>query len=151
LRCQTLRLRIIPLRSRLAEAKSAGIKVYWPLVDQDQGGFGAPLVDGTDSAGTALKLKGLTAGAFLREGLWLNVLDADGVHYLHDVRTAVRVASDGKATTRVWPPLRCALANEAVVKIAAPQFEGVLVSDIDWEIPVSRLFMPPAIVIEEAQ
>jgi len=139
------------LRSRLVEAKSAGLRVDWPLVGQNQGGFGAPVVDGTDSAGTTLKLKGMTAGAMLREGTWLSVIDADGMHYLHDVRTAVRVASDGKATTRVWPPLRCALANEAVVKIAAPQFEGVLVSDIDWEIPVSRLFSPPAIVIEEAQ
>jgi hypothetical protein len=138
------------LRSRLVEAKSAGIRVYWPLVDQDQGGFGTPVVDGTDSAGTALKLEGMTAGAMLREGTWLSVIDADGVHYLHDIRTPVRVGSDGKATTRVWPPLRCALADGATVKIAAPLFEGVLIGDVEWEIPVNRLFMPPAIVIEEA-
>lgn len=138
------------LRSRLAEAKSAGLRVYWPLVDQNQGGFGAALVDGTSSAGTSLLLKGMTAGAFLREGMWLNVIDAAGVHYLHDVRTPVRVGSDGKATLRVWPPLRTALANNAVVKIAKPMIEGVLLSEADWEVPVNRMFVPPSIVIEEA-
>jgi hypothetical protein len=139
------------LRSRLAEARSAGIKVFWPLVDQDQGGFGAPLVNGTDSTGTVLKLKGMTAGAFLKEGAWLNVLDAAGVHYLHDVRTAVSVASDGTATLRVWPPLRTALANNAVVKIAKPMIEGNLLSEVEWDIPVNRIFTPPPLVIEEAR
>lgn len=138
------------LRSRLAEAKSAGIRVTWPLIDQDQGGFGAALVDGTGSAGTSLLVKGMTAGAFLREGLWLNVIDAAGVHFLHDVRTPVRVGSDGRAPLRVWPPLRTALANNAVVKIAKPMIEGVMLSELDWDVPVNRMFVPPSLVIEEA-
>jgi hypothetical protein len=121
------------------------------MVGQDQGGAGAPLVDGTDSAGTTLKLKGLTAAYAIREGYWLNVIDADGAHYLHNVRAPVRAAGGGTATLRVWPPLRCALANNAVVKIGKPLFEGVLLSEVKWSIPVNRLFYPPTLVIKEAQ
>ncbi|BEV02198.1 hypothetical protein [Novosphingobium olei] len=139
------------LVGRLARARSEGIRVAWPLVGAVQGSPGSPQVDGTDSAGTTLKLKGLTPGYLAKEGYWLNVIDGAGVHYLHQVAEAtVRAGSDGKATLAVWPPLRCALADSATVKLTGVQIEGVLTSDVAWEIPVNRLFVPPAIAIEEA-
>ncbi|WP_408585908.1 hypothetical protein [Novosphingobium sp.] len=139
------------LAGKLSRARSEGIRVAWPLTGAPQGSAGAPQVDGTDSAGTTLKVKGLTVGYLAREGYWLNVLDADGAHYLHQVQATVRVDALGKATLAVWPPLRCVLANNATVKLTGVQFEGVLSSDVSWEIPANRLFMPPSIVIEEAQ
>lgn len=139
------------LASRLSRARSEGIRVAWPLIGAPQGSAGAPQVDGTDSAGTTLKVKGLTVGYLAREGYWLNVLDADGAHYLHQVQATVRADALGKATLAVWPPLRCVLANNAVVKLTGVQFEGVLSSGVSWEIAVDHLFSPPPIVIEEAQ
>ncbi len=140
------------LAGRMARARSEGIRVAWPLVGAVQGAAGAPQVDGTSSAGTTLKLKGLTPGYLAREGYWLNVIDAGGVHYLHQVAGAsVRASGDGRAMLSVWPPLRCALANGAAVKLTGVQIEGVLTSDVSWEVPANRLFMPPSLVIEEAQ
>ena len=46
--------------ARLNRARGQGLRVEYPLQGQSQGNPGSPVVDGTDSAGTTLKLRGLT-------------------------------------------------------------------------------------------
>jgi hypothetical protein len=137
------------VKARLTRAKADALRMPMPLAQGLQGSPGVPVVDGTDSAGTTLKLKGLTPGWMAREGYWLNVTDADGVRYLHDVATPVRAGSDGKAILTLGVPLRCALANNSEVLIAKPVIEGLLTSDVNFEIPVGKLVQLPSIVIEE--
>lgn len=137
------------VKARLIQAKRDALRMPVPLPEGAQGSPGAPLVDGTDSAGTTLKLKGLTPGWMAREGYWLNVTDADGNLYLHDVAAPVRAGSDGKATLTLSLPLRCALANYAAVRIANPVIEGLLTSDVNWTIPVGRIVSVPPFTIEE--
>lgn len=135
--------------ARLRQAKRDALRMPVPLFDGAQGSAGAPLVDGTDSAGTTLKLKGLTPGWMAREGYWLNVTDAAGALYLHSVAAPVGAGTDGKATLALAEPLRCVLADGAVVRIANPVIEGLLTSDISWADPVGRIVQLPAFTIEE--
>ena len=137
------------VRARLVKAKRAGLRMPVPLPEGPQGSPGVPLVDGTDSAGTTLKLKGLTPGYMVREGYWLNVTDAAGALYLHDVAEPVRAGTDGKATVTLGIPLRCALANNAVVLLARPVIEGLLTSDVSLTDPVGRLVSGVTFTIEE--
>ncbi len=135
--------------ARLRQAKRDGLRMPVPLFDGAQGSPGPALVDGTDSAGTTLKLKNLTSGWMAREGYWLNVTDASGALYLHDVAAPVHAGSDGKATLTLGVPLRCALADGAVVRIANPVIEGLLTSDVSWSDPVGRICALPPFTIEE--
>ena len=137
------------VRARLVKAKRAGLRMPVPLPEGQQGSPGAPLVDGTDSAGTTLKLKGLTPGYMVREGYWLNVTDAAGALYLHDVAEPVRAGTDGKATVTLGIPLRCALANNAAVLLSRPVIEGLLTSDVSMTDPVGRLVSGVTFTIEE--
>jgi hypothetical protein len=137
------------VKARLTRAKQDALRMPMPLAQGLQGNPGAAQVDGTDSAGTTLKLKNLTPGWIAREGYWLNVTDADGVRYLHDVATTVRAGSDGKAVLTLGVPLRTALANSSEVLIAKPVVEGLLISDVNFEIPVGQRVAFPAITIEE--
>ena len=137
------------VRARLIQAKRAALRVPVPLPEGAQGSPGAPLVDGTDSAGTTLKLKNLTPGWMAREGYWLNVTDAAGMLYLHDVAAPVRAGADGKAVLTLGVPLRCALADGAVVRIANPVIEGLLTSDVAMTDPVGRIVSGVTFTIEE--
>jgi hypothetical protein len=137
------------VKARLTVAKREGLRMPVPLMGGTQGGAGVPLVDGTDSAGTTLKLKGLTPGWFAREGFWLNVTDASGALYLHDIAEPVRVASNGKVTLTLGIPLRCALADDAAVRIANPVIEGLVTSEVGWSDPVGRVISGIAFTVEE--
>jgi hypothetical protein len=114
-----------------------------------QGSPGAAVVDGTDSVGTLLKLRGLTPGWFAREGFWLNVTDADGALYLHDIAEPVRAARDGTAELTLGIPLRCVLADGAAVRIANPVIEGLVTSEVGWSDPVGRIVSGIAFTVEE--
>ena len=137
------------VKARLIQAKRSALRMPVPLLGGPQGAPGAPLVNGTDSAGTTLKLKNLTPGWFAREGYWLNVTDADGALYLHDVAAPVRAGSDGKATLTLGVPLRCVLADGAAVRISNPVIEGLVTSDIGWSDPVGRIISGIVFTLEE--
>lgn len=138
--------------SRLMEAKSAGLIVEWPLLGQDQGNPGVPLVDITPglSAGTVLHVKGLTQGYPVKEGYWINVHDAGGDIFLHNVRTLVHADVNGKATLSVWPPLRSVFADNDIVAIRQPEMAGAVTSDIRWPLPAQR-FVDLSFTLEEAR
>lgn len=136
--------------ARLQQAKREGLRMPYPLLGASQGAPGAPLIDGTDSIGTTLKLKSLTAGYAVREGYWLTVIDAAGALYLHQVATTVFAAADGKAVLALTIPLRCALANNAAVLLAKPMIEGIVTSEVNWVLPVNRIVSGIGFAIEEA-
>ena len=137
------------VKARLTVAKREGLRMPVPLMGGQQGSPGAPVVDGTDSAGTTLKLRGLTAGWFAREGFWLNVTDAAGALYLHDIAAPVRAGTDGRVTLTLGIPLRCALADGAAVRIANPVIEGLVTSEVSWSDPVGRIISGIAFTVEE--
>lgn len=120
------------LVARLTRAKSAGLRVEYPLQGVSQGNPGSPVVDGTDSAGRTLKLRGLTKGYMAKEGYWLTLIDAAGNHYLHQVSALAVAASDGKAVLTVEPPLRLFPPDAAVVLLAKPLVEGYVTGVVEW-------------------
>lgn len=125
--------------SRLLLAKRDGLRMPYPLLGINQGNPGAPLVNGGTSAGTSLLLKGLTPGYLIKEGFWLTVIDAAGVHYLHNVRALVAADSAGLATVTIEPPLRTVLANNNAVLLGRPLVEGIVTSVVNWPLPVNKL------------
>lgn len=129
--------RAMALRALLVTAKGEGLRMAMPLGGNKQSG-GAGAVDGSGAAGTALPVKGLTPGAMIRQGYWLTVIDADGNHCLHQVAGAMRVGTDGAADLTVDFPLRTVLADNDVVLVSKPLIEGLITSDVNWQIPVGR-------------
>lgn len=142
--------RAMALRALLTSAKGEGLRMAMPLGGNRQSG-GAGAVDGSGAAGTALPVKGLTPGAMIRQGYWLTVIDADGNHCLHQVAAAARVASDGTADLTVDFPLRTVLSNDDVVLISRPLIEGLITSDVNWQIPVGRTVQGLGFRLEEME
>lgn len=125
--------------SRLAQAKSDGLRIEYPLLDVVQTGSGSPLVDGALASGSNLPLRGMTPGYVLKEGFWLAVQASDGQRCLHNVRVTTTVAVNGKATAIIWPPLRVPLVDGNLVLIDAPTIEGQLISDVGWSLTPDQL------------
>lgn len=133
--------------SRLMEAKSAGIRVPWPLMGS-QGSPGNPVVVAAGSGGTTLNIGSATDGYEIEEGFWLNVVDSAGVHYLHNVRADATVAG-GSASLSVWPPLRADLANGQLVVLDTPKLEGFLIEHSPFPRPHNRI-VTIGFTVEEA-
>lgn len=129
-------------------AKREGLRMAFPLMGLVQGG-GVAKVDGSGAAGTSLPLKNMTPGYMVRQGMWLAVEDADGTRCLHNVAEAARVASDGKVTLTIEPPLRVALVNDDDVNVSAPTIEGWITSDVGWALPVNRIVSGLGFTLEE--
>lgn len=138
-----------PFISRLMRARAEGIRVPFPLAGVTQGAPGSPSVNGNDSVGTTLKIKGLTSGYSILEGYWLNVVDAAGVYYLHNVAADVTASVSGTATVSVWPPLRADLVNGNTVVLATPMIEGIVPEPPGWPSPAEQI-ITLAFSIEEA-
>lgn len=124
-----------PFISRLLRAKSEGLRIPLPLAGVTQGSPGSPLVNGATSAGTSLLIKGLTPGYQILEGYWLNVVDAGGIYYLHNVAANVTADGSGLATASVWPPLRADLVDNNTVVLAAPSIQGIVPDPPSWPVP----------------
>lgn len=125
---------------RLESGRSQGLRIKLPLVHGAQGNPGSPVVNGTDSGGTTLKLSGLTAGYAVKEGYWLNLIGSDGTRYLHKVCDLVLASGAGAAVLTVEPPLRIFPGNGDAVQLAAPVIEGFVTAINQFDHPVSRLF-----------
>lgn len=137
------------LVTRLQQARGDGLSLRWPLLGAGQGIPGTPTVDGALAAGTSLPVKGLNPGYAAKEGYWLSIRDADGVSYLHQVTALVVADGTGDATMAVWPPLRGVFVDGDDIELRAPVIEGLVTSDIEWELPANRIVTPPSITIEE--
>jgi hypothetical protein len=138
-----------PFISRLLRAKSEGLRIPLPLAGVLQGSPGTPLVNGGTSAGTSLLVKGLTPGYQFLEGYWLNVVDAGGIYYLHNVAADVAANGSGLATVSVWPPLRADLVDGNTVVIGAPSIEGLVPDPPSWPVP-HDLIVQLSFTVEEA-
>lgn len=136
--------------SRLMLAKASGLRVEYPLLGQGQGVPGAPVVNGTDSGGRMLKLRGLTAGYMVKEGYWLNLIGSDGTRYLHLVTAPVRASATGTATLTVEPPLRIFPADGDDVELARPVIEGQVTSEASWALNPGEIVNGIGITVREA-
>ena len=56
----------------------------------------------------------------------------------------------GDATLTIEPPIRAPLPDEAVILLAKPTIEGVVIDEIGWSLSVDRLVRGGVVVIEEA-
>ena len=135
--------------SRLMRAKAEGLRMEYPLLDQSQGLPGNPVVNGTDSAGTTLKLRALTPNYTIKEGYWLTLIDAAGTHYLHNVAALVTAAAGGTAILTVEPPLRFLPPDGAAVLLAKPLVEGLVTSVTGWDLGVDLLVRVAGFTLEE--
>lgn len=138
-----------PFVSRIQQAKINGLRMTYPLLGVSQGSPGTPLVNGSGAAGTSLPIKGLTVGYVIKEGYWLTVVDAAGVHYLHNVTANVTADGSGHATAVVVPALRGVFADGDTVNIAAPDVEGIVTSDAAWSLDTDKL-ISISFTLEEA-
>lgn len=135
--------------SDLIAAKTEGLRVPYPL-QQDQGSAGSPVVDGAGQAGTTLAIRGCTPGYVCRKGYWLSIVDANGRHYLHNVKTGGMADSTGDLSITIRPELRHAFADGATVNLTAPMVEGFVDGDEwAWNLSVS-LTIPITFTLEEA-
>jgi len=112
----------------------------WPQADFDAGTPGAARVAAAVISGTAVPLKGMTAGYQAREGQFLSFVHA-GRRYVHIFAADGTVAADGTLDAAVWPMLRTNLSNNDVVEIAPPMIEGLVSpgDELSWQISVDRL------------
>lgn len=131
--------------SRLVRAKSEGLRMPFPLTGVSQGSPGTPEVNGSGAGGILLPVTGLTGGYQWKEGYWLNVVDADGVHHLH----SISANGAGNGVIPVWPPLRGEFPDGCLVVMDAPRIEGAITSDISWPLPSDEI-VTLEFTIEEA-
>lgn len=112
----------------------------WPQPDFDAGDPGAPLVSAAVNSGSAVMLKGMTAGYQVKEGQFLAFIHG-GRRYLHIFAADGTVAPGGTITSPVWPMLRTALSLNDVVEIVEPKIEGIVNpgDEVSWQIAVERL------------
>tara|TARA_R110000787_G_scaffold94640_5_gene197461 strand:+ start:148 stop:741 length:594 start_codon:yes stop_codon:yes gene_type:complete len=138
------------LLSRLLAALDTGVRIIWPLIGVNQGVSGAPVVDGAGQTGTTIAIRGLTAGAVVKEGYWISLIDGAGQHYLHNAR-ADRVASGGGLISLpIFPALRASFADGASVLISQPKFEGLIIDAFSWDITIEKVIEGISLIIEEA-
>ncbi|MDP3550605.1 MAG: hypothetical protein Q8R81_09430 [Novosphingobium sp.] len=142
--------RAMALKSLMISAKGEGLRLAMPLGGTVQAG-GAGTVDGSGAAGTSLPVAGLTPGVMIRRGYWVTVIDADGNHCLHEVAAPVRVDGSGDATLPVNFPLRTVLIDGDAVLVSKPLIEGLITSDVNWQIPVGRRVQGLGFRIEEME
>lgn len=132
--------------SRLLRSKDQGLRLPFPLTGVSQGSPGTPEVNGSGAGGTSLPVSGLAGGYAWKEGYWLNVVDADGLHYLHNVAGS----GTGNGTLPVWPPLRGDFPDGCLVVLDVPKIEGIVTSDITWPLPHQKI-VSIEFTIEESQ
>lgn len=138
------------LETDLELAKSEGLRIAVPLMGRPQGAPGAPVVDGSGAAGTALPLRGLTPGHVIKKGYWLNVIDAAGVRCLHRAAAASVADGSGEAVLTLATPLRTVLADGDEVLLAKPTIEGVVTSDVRFPRPGNRIVSGLSFTLEES-
>lgn len=135
---------------RITRGKSDGLRVAVPLMGVSQGSPGTVLIDGAASAGRSLNLKGITSGYQFKEGYWLNLVDAAGTRYLHQVAEDATVGGTGKITITVDPPLRYATADGQSVILDAPTIEGLITSVNGWTTSPAAIVEVKSCTIREA-
>jgi len=134
--------------SRLIRAKRMGLRVEYPLTCPQP--LQDAVVDGAGQSGTSLNIRGLYRGMVVREGFWLNVVRADGQHFLHNVAGEVIAGADGRAALPLSEMIRDDFADGATVKLVRPMIEGLVDGDEQaWSISIEK-FIGIEFTVEEA-
>lgn len=137
--------------SLLIAAKSSAqlVKIPFPLL-KPQGPPGSPVVDGVNQEGTSLNVRGFAAGYAARPNTFFSIEDADGSHYLHNVQSGARAASDGTATLTINPPIRYAsMPDGTSLHFGKPYVTGyVQGEEWSWQHNADRL-IPIQFTVEE--
>jgi hypothetical protein len=134
--------------SRLIRAKRMGLRVEFPLVDEQPSEDA--FVDGGDQAGTSLKIRGLFPRRVVREGFWMSIVRGDGQHFLHNIAGEVTADATGRATLPLSEMLRWPFADGDQVKLVRPMIEGIVDGDEQaWAISVEK-FVSIEFTVEEA-
>ena len=136
--------------ARLTRAKVQGLRVEYPLQGVAQGNPGSPVVDGTDSAGRTLKLRGLSVGYAAKEGYWLTLVSGTGQMFLHQVSALVVADGDGKAVLTIEPPLRKLPGDGWQVLLAKPMVEGLVTSVVQWGLAPGEITGGLGVTLREA-
>lgn len=145
---ETAEARLVAI-SRLRKAKREGLRVPYPLQGVDQAGGGLLVVDGAGQTGNSINLRGGTPGFVIREGFWLSIQRTDGRHYLHGADAERTISSEGKVSLPIGPNLRWPFADGATVHLSEPMIEGILDSDVSWNIALGNLIDGIGFAIEE--
>lgn len=139
-----------PLIADLIAAKQEGLRMRYPLQGVNQGGSGAPVIDGAYQSGRTLLLRGLTPGYVVEKGYWLSIVDELGGHYLHNVFAGAAVGASGQVSIQIRPMLNYPFQDGAVVHLDQPMIEGeVLGSEQSWQIVRGGRVTGLAFTIEE--
>lgn len=109
----------------MATTLDARMPVQQPHVPQLAFGS-APVVDGTDQGGSAIRVRGVPAGTVLEAGRYLSLLHF-GVHHVHMIAQPTIVAASGVVTISLWPMLRFLSIDGERVYLDTPMIEGKLV------------------------
>ena len=138
------------LLTYLQAGKRTGLRLNWPLMATTQAG-GTGAVNGSGAAGISLPVRGLTPLALIKRGAWVTVQNAAGARCVHSVAAPVTVSAGGTATLSVQAPLRTVLVDGDVVLVSAPTIEGVITSELNWDLPVNRIVPGIGFRLEEAE
>lgn len=147
---------MVPQRSRvliadLLRAKREGLRVEVQLLGEGQGIPGVPVVDGAGQSGASIAIRGLTPAYIAKKGFWLNLIEADGTRYLHNVSATAVADGTGAATVQIEPPLRAPFADGDTVELAKPMIEGFVDGEEwSWSVPVNHL-IAVSVPLEEYQ
>lgn len=113
------------LVAALALGKTAGAFMPIPEPKVVEVPYGTPLVNGASQLGSSLIVDGLTPWVAIRCGKWLSVI-VSGRRYAYYTTAEVIADAAGAATLPIYPMIRSAPADNAVVELAEPMIEGLV-------------------------
>lgn len=104
-------------------------------------GTGTPLVNGGGQSGSSLVTDGWTASVtgILKAYDYIQ-LGTGNTARLYMVLQDVNSNGSGQATLDIWPNLRSAPADNAVITINSPMSKFMLPQDISWDIDEAKIF-----------
>jgi hypothetical protein len=144
--------------ARLLAAKSEGLKVEYPLQGVDQGNpmkadGSTFVVNGAGQSGNTIILRGGVPTYAAKEGFWLTIHNGDRntQGYLHNVKIAGIADAAGAMSLTLTPNLRIPFPDGAHVEFAKPTIEGLVESDISWQLAIGELVDSLSFTIEEAE
>lgn len=111
------------LVAALAVGKSAGVLLPIPEPKMPSIPYGAALVNGAGQLGSSLVVDGLTPQVAIPAGKWLSVI-VSGRRYAYFTTAEVVADASGAATLPIYPMIRRSPADNAIVELAQPLFEG---------------------------
>lgn len=123
--------------ARLIRGKTQGARMQLPAFEQGAPGV-AVRANGATASGVNLPIDGLPVGYQAREGYWLSI-EVGGQHYVHNIASGGTANASGQVTIGIAPLLRVAVPDNAVIHLAQPMIEGMIVGDeLEWQLSLAH-------------